>query len=71
MNELRKMDILKPLYAKNTMSMKAYERLYGVAEFQKIFEQMFEEKYLYRALMLSRSEVLAKKNHVAKIDIFE
>lgn len=32
---------------------------------------MFAEKYLYRALMLSRSELTAKKNHVGKLEVFE
>lgn len=40
-------------------------------EFQEVFEKMFEEKYLYRSMMLSRSESTAKKNHVGKIEVFE
>jgi len=53
------------------MNMKAYEKLYGMHEFQEVFEKMFEEKYLYRSMMLSRSESTAKKNHVGKIEVFE
>lgn len=70
-NMLKKMEALKPLYAKNTMNMKAYEKLYEMPEFQEVFEKMFAERYLYRAMMLSRSEFTSKKNHVIKISVFE
>ena len=65
------MEALKPLYANNTMNMKAYERLYEISQFQEVFEKMFAERYLHRAMMLSRSEYISKKNHVIKISVFE
>jgi len=32
---------------------------------------MFAERYLYRSMMLSRCESIAKKNHSKKIGVFE
>ena len=51
--------------------MKVYAELYSIAEFRPVFERMFAERYLYRHMMLSRSETTAKKNHSRKISVFE
>ena len=53
------------------MSRSKYAELYDVEDFRPYFEKMFAEKYLFRHMMLSRSEVTAKINHSKKIDVLE
>ena len=53
------------------MSRALYEELYNVPQFQSVFEEMFQSRYLYRSMMISRSEVQAKKNHEKKIVVLE
>jgi hypothetical protein len=40
-------------------------------EFSAAFEAMFECKYLYRDLLLSRSILPTKKIHMRKLPVFE
>jgi hypothetical protein len=59
------------LEGRNCMSMQAYVELYSTPAFEVLFEEMFASRYLHRAMMLSRSELLAKRNHSKKIAVFE
>lgn len=53
------------------MSMEAYVDLYREEAFQVVFKRMFAERFLYRAMMLSRAEWKSKKKHVKKVELFE
>ena len=68
---IQKYPITQHLGRTNHINMKNYVELYSVEEFRPIFEKMFEEKFLYRHMMLSRSELTAKMNHSRKILVLE
>ena len=68
---LQKSKLVMRLMKTNKTNLQDYTDLYNIADFRATFAQMFEEKYLYRSLMLSRCEPRAKKNHSKKIEVFE
>lgn len=71
LERLQNYTVTKHLLGSNNISMKIYADLYSITEFRPVFERMFAERYLYRHMMLSRSETTAKKNHSRKISVFE
>lgn len=51
--------------------MKDYETLYNTPEFEQAFTKFFDQKVLYRELMISRSSLRARKIHMQKLDVFQ
>lgn len=70
-DQLKKYPAVEHLRGKKSVSRSLYQSLYSIPEFHPAFEKMFSSKYLYRSMMLSRSELAAKKNHEKKIDVLE
>ena len=52
---LGRYQVVERLTSKIGMNMKAYCELYSIEDFEAIFKEMFASKFLYRAMMLSRS----------------
>lgn len=69
--DLMQYEFIRYLEDKDGISLKDYECLYNMPEFQGAFEAMFKCKFLYRELMLSRSCLNAKKVHQRKLYVFE
>lgn len=69
--EFNSIEIIEYLRGKNGISLEDYERLYRMKEFSAAFEAMFRCKYLYRELLLSRSILATKKDHMKKLYVFE
>lgn len=51
--------------------MKDYEVMYRTKEFEETFNVFFDQKVLYRELMISRSSLRARIIHMQKLDVFE
>jgi len=59
------------LREKSGLNLEEFEILYRIPEFHSTFEAMFEERFLYRCLMISRSSLETKMIALKKLDIFE
>jgi len=71
MDYMMSFPLIQDIKEKNGISMTDYEKLYKVPEFEEVWKEMFETRYLYRAMMLSRSTAVARKIHVKKIPVFQ
>ncbi len=69
--QVNNLEFIQYLRKKDGISLRDYEQLYQTPEFHDAFESMFRCKYLYRDLLLSRSDPYTKKIHQRKVHVFE
>lgn len=66
-----RLEIIQRINSKFGISMKDYEDLYNMKELRPIWAKMFECKFLFRALMVSRCVTEVRKVYVPKLPVFE
>jgi hypothetical protein len=70
-SEVEKHPFVQYLRSKDGISLKDYENLYKIEEFEEAFKAMFKCRFLYREMLLSRSDPETKKIHQRKLYVFE
>ena len=68
---IKKTPILLELTKRKAIVMKDYEEMYKIKELNQVWKLFFETKYLYRFLMLSRTEPIYRKVHARNMDAYE